>query len=376
MPSDTRFPLFAVYPQLEDSLPRLAFSQRASPVARLTGLGERIGGDLWIKNDGLYGSLYGGNKPRKLEFILADALHKGASTVLTYGAIGTNHGLATALYGQQCGLRVVLLLTYQTPTEDTTRQLCHIQEAGATLHYTRSLPATVALTPYFLLRYSDGRPWRRPYLVLPGASSPLGCLGYVNAALELADQVRTGELPEPERIVAPLASAGTAAGLLLGLRLSGLGSRLVGVAVTRAPTATATAVARLANAAADLLRRRGAAASMPRLRSSDIEVVRGWLGAGYAKPSAAGKEARMVLLETEGLALDHVYTAKTMAALIGLRRSGKLGDGPVLYWHTYNAIPLPEPSPESYQHLPRALRELVSPAQAHYRPSPPSRRSP
>ncbi|HEU4758440.1 MAG TPA: pyridoxal-phosphate dependent enzyme [Dehalococcoidia bacterium] len=343
----------------------MALCEGPTPVARLAALEKQTGGEIWIKNDGLYGSLYGGNKPRKLEFILADALSGGGGTILTFGAVGTHHGLATALYGRQCGLRVVLLLTYQTPTEDTARHLCLMQEAGALLHYTRSLPETAVLAPYFLLRYSGRWLRQRPYLLWTGASTPLGCAGYVNGALELAEQVRQGQLPEPEHIVVPLASAGTAAGLLLGLRLAGLRSRLLGVAVTRAPTAGGSAVARLAASAARLLRARGAHIPELRLRASDIQVVREWLGDGYAKPSAAGEEARRLLAETEGLSLDPVYTAKTVAALMGLRRRGELGDGPVLYWHTYNALPLPDPDPATRERLPRAFRRFLQPPQPH-----------
>lgn len=309
-----------------------------------------------MKNDGLYGTLYGGNKPRKLEFILGDALSKGASTILTFGALGSNHGLATALYGRQLGLRVVLLLTYQAPVEGVSRQLHWMQQAGATLYYTRSLPLTAILTPYLLLRYRTGRPRRWPYLIWPGASSPLGCLGYVNAALELAHQVEAGELPEPASVVVPLASAGTAAGLLLGLRLAGLGAQLVAVAVTRAPTAGAVAVARLARASAALLRRRGVS-SLPEVGPSDITVVHGWKGRGYGQPTVEGEQARAILAETEGIVLESTYTAKAVAAMLAMLRDGGPLQGPLLYWHTYNALPLPlaEPGPGNHLQLPRSL---------------------
>lgn len=353
--------MFARFPELEASLPRLALGEGPSPVTSLRELGRRIGGELWIKNDGLYGTVYGGNKPRKLEFILADALRKGARTLITFGALGTNHGLATALYGRQLGLRVILLLTYQEPLDEVGRKLCWMQAAGAHLHYTRSLPQTVLLTPLFMLRHAQRRPLRWPYLLWPGGSTPLGCLGYVNAALELAEQVRESLLPEPRAIVVPLASAGTAAGLALGLRICGLNSRLLAVPVTRAPTASAPAVARLANAAARLLRRRGAALRAGPVRASDIDIVRGWQGRGYGRPTAEGEEAKALLAETEGLALESTYTAKAAAALLALVRSGRLAQGPVLYWHTYNAIPppLPEPSREDYRRLPAALRNLL-----------------
>jgi len=321
-------------------------------------LEKRLGsGQLWIKNDGLYGRLYGGNKPRKLELILADARAKRADVIITGGALGTNHGLATALYGMALGFRVILLLTYELPTPEAARNLCWMQSAGAELQYAGSIPQAFLMAPLYALRQRMGRPGRAPYLLGPGASTPLGALGYVNAALELAQQVSEGLLPEPEAVYVPLGSAGTAAGLLLGLRIAGLRSRLVAVAVTRAPTAWGFSVARLANASARLLERR-AGGKTPRVKASDITVDRRWLGGGFGKPLPAGQEAMSVLEETEGLKLEPVYTAKTMAALIGAAREGSL-PRTVLYWHTYNAVAsAPAFGPADCDKLPPALRRL------------------
>ena len=220
---------------------------------------QHAGGvEVWLKNDGLYGTLYGGNKPRKLEFVLPRAIARGSRTVITTGPLGTHHGLATALYGRELGLKVALLLTYQQPNEHVLRQLCRMERAGAEMHYTGSGPWMVASTPYYALRYLRRDGGRRPYLLGPGGSTPLGAAGYVNAGLELAAQVREGLLPEPKAIVLPVGSGGTAAGLALGLGIAGLQSKVVGVAVTRAPTTWAITVKRLAIETASLLRKRGA----------------------------------------------------------------------------------------------------------------------
>ncbi len=335
-------PLFHRFPELQGSLPKIRLAPGPSPVARLSTLSRHLGdADIWIKNDGLYGTVYGGNKPRTLEFVLADVLRRGATTILTTGGIRTNHGLATALYGAQVGLNVVLLLTYEQPDDATRQQLAQMQAAGARLHYTRSLPYTAVLTPYFALRYRSAGSPRWPYLLSPGASTALGALGYVNAGLELAEQIRQGLLPEPETIVLPVGSGGTAAGLLLGLRIAGLNSRVLAVAVTRAPTAWPIAIRRLAAGTASLLRRRGVQAALPRVAAADLQVVRGWLAPGFGRPSRSGEEARKLLGETEGIEADPTYTGKTLAALIDLRHSLR---GRILYWHTYNAIPLPAPA--------------------------------
>lgn len=312
-----------------------------------------------MKNDGLYGRLYGGNKPRKLEMILADAAAKGAQVILTGGALGTNHGLATAIYGAQMGFRVVVLLTFEHPGPSTGRNLCWMRAAGAVLHYVRSIPQAFLKAPYYMQRYRDGASGRYPYPLWPGASTPLGSVGYVNAALELAEQIAEGQMPEPAAIFVPLGSAGTAAGLLLGLRLAGLRSRLIAVAVTRAPTAWATSVVRLANSTARLLERRGAP-SLPRFEAAEVEVVRRWLGKGFGWPSDEGARAQAMLAETEGLLLEPVYTAKTVAALIDIVGSGGVVN-PALYWHTYNAVAEPPPcTPEECMKLPPALRRFCA----------------
>ena len=354
--STPAFPLYAHYPQLATSLPRLPLSQGPSPVSELAGLG---GKGVWLKNDGLYGTVYGGNKPRKLEFILPDVRAKGASTIVTFGGLGTHHGLATALYARQQGLRTVLLLLDQPVDDYVRRQLCWFQQAGAILLHTATFRRTRLSVPLVLLRYADWRRRKLPYLLPGGGTTPLSTVGYVNAALELADQIAAGELPEPKTVVVALGSSGTAAGLALGLRLAGLGSRLVAVRIFPSQAMTSEAVARLANATADLMRQRGADLPSAGIEPSEITVASDWVGRGYGFPTPEGQRARTLLQEKHGLTLDLTYTAKAMAALLALREDGRL-EGPTLYWHTYNAIPepLPEPAPSDYRRLPRPFHRF------------------
>ena len=353
------FPLYARYPRLATSLPRLPLHQGPSPVAELTQLGGKA---VWIKNDGLYGTIYGGNKPRKLELILPDVRRTGATSIVTFGGLGTHHGLATALYARGQGLRTVLLLVDQPVDDVVRRALCWFQQAGAILHYTATARRTKLLALPFLLRYTDWRRRKLPYLLPPGGSTALSSVGYVNAALELADQVAAKELPEPKTVVVALGSAGTAAGLALGLRLAGLSSRLVAVRVSDILPLTSEAVARLANATAGLMRRRGADLPDIRVDPDAITVVSDWLGPGYGHPTPEGERARMLLQERHGLALDLTYTAKTMAALLALLEDGRL-EGPTLYWHTYNALPppFPQPGPDDYRRLPPAFHRFFEP---------------
>ena len=253
-------------------------------------------------------------------------------------------------------LKVALLLTYQQPNEHVLRQLCRMERAGAAMHYSGSGPWMVASTPYYALRYLRRDGGHRPYLLPPGGSTPLGAVGYVNAGLELAAQVREGLLPEPQAIVLPVGSGGTAAGLALGLGIAGLRSKVVGVAVTRAPTTWAITVKRLAIETASLLRKRGARDIQANL--ADVEVADEWLGVDTAVLRGRARR-RVRCWRRAWLRLDPTYTGKTMAALLAMCRRRELR-GSVLYWHTYDAItPKDErPAPRDYLRLPEEFRQF------------------
>jgi D-cysteine desulfhydrase len=176
--------------------------------------------------------------------------------------------------------------------------------------------------------------------VLPvGGSSPLGVLGYVEAALELAEQVAVGDLPAPAEVVVAAGSGGTAAGLAVGLGLAGLDARVTGVVVTDGLVSERSA-ARLVRRTAALLRKRGAGPDMG--TPAELRILEGYRGAGYGHPTPEGKLATE-LARRDGLALDPVYTAKAVAGLLGEARAGRLGAGPVLYLHTDGPRPAAEP---------------------------------
>jgi D-cysteine desulfhydrase len=337
--SATSLPLFAACPELEVSLPRVTLASGPSPVRRLSALEEHLGRpDLWLKNDGLLGTMYGGNKIRKLEFILADVLRRRFSTILTFGGTGSHHCLATALYARELGIRVAAVLVEQPETDEVRENLRQLEQAGARTVRAGGLSSAVVRAVWLNLRCMQlGLPPRPPYFLRPGGSTPVGCVGYVNAAFELADQVRQGLLPEPRTIVLPLGSNGTTAGLLLGLRLAELDASVIAVQVSDIPTVGAAGVARLANATARLLRRQGASIPPLSFGPHDLTVISDAQVRRYGHPTPKGEEAKDLLSRLEGLELDSTYTAKTVAALIERADLPQ----PLLYWHTLNAHPLP-----------------------------------
>ncbi len=313
------------FPALAETLPHLTLSGRPTPVRELPGLG------IWVKEDGRFGSGgWGGNKVRKLEWLIPDARRRGRRSILTFGGLGTNWGLATALYAREHGIETALALVDQPIDAHVTAQLARLDASGARIHRTHTKARTVAMLPWLLARNARGG--RPPYLLPAGGSSPVGVLGYVEAALEIAAQVEDGSLPEPAHVVVPVGTGGTTAGLALGFQLAGLRTRVVGVVVNDQLRLDAPVFARLARRAARLLERRGARLGELRLEPDMLDLTRDQIGPGYGHPTEVAAHAAALAAE-DGLALDPVYTAKAVAGLLALRDEGRFG-GPPLFVHT------------------------------------------
>jgi D-cysteine desulfhydrase len=325
-----RFPALA-------ALPRHPLTILPTPVAPLERLMRRAGvGPLWVKRDDVSGPLYGGNKPRKLEWLLGAAGARGRRAVITFGGIGTHHGLATALCARDAGMRAVLVLLPQPVTAHVRQCLLLQYASGAEMHLAGSV-AGVAATA--LMRCARGLVSGEPLAIIPtGGTSALGAIGYVNAALELAEQVRAGAMPEPAAIIVPLGSGGTVAGLALGCRLAGLQSRVVGVLVTDILPPSAARVARLARATLARLRRADPRLPPLSITSDDIVIETGYLGAGYGAPSEAGIAAAQAFADSEGIELEATYTAKALAALLDLAARPAWRGRPLLFWNTYSSV--------------------------------------
>lgn len=315
-------------PPLRRTLPHLELGRGPTPVRRLAALGETRA-DIWLKDESTFGDGgWGGNKVRKLEWLLPEVKRRGRKTILTFGGLGTNWGLATALYAGEQGIDTALALIDQPRDEHVEAQLRRLEVSGASLHFTRTKNRTIALAPWLVVRHSSGM--RPPYILPSGGSSALGTLGYVETAFEIADQVRRGELPRPGVAVTATGSGGTAAGLALGFALAGLPVRTIGVIVTEHLRLDEPAITRLAGRSAKLLRKRGAEFPEPNL---DLEMTGEWMGETYGAPTP-GAERAIELARADGLTLDPVYTAKAMAALLDKSKAGQLGEGPVLFLNT------------------------------------------
>lgn len=313
-------------------LPHVRLGAGPTPVRQLRGLD--LANEVWIKDEGTFGDgAWGGNKVRKLEWIIPEAHRRGRKTLFTVGGIGTHWGLAAALYGREHGLRTVLGLVDQPVDDHVREQLRRLRDSGAVLHRYPSVRRLKLAAPWILARHSSRG--RLPYYLPAGGSSPVGSLGYVETALEIADQVQRAELPEPATVVAAVGSGGTAAGLALGMRLAGLRTRVLGVVVNDSFRLDAVTISRLATRTAELLRSRGADVAIE-IGPGDLTASDHWMGETYGATTAAGTEALQLASRDEGLALEPVYTAKALAAV---RELGTSLDGPVLFLQTHGPRP-------------------------------------
>lgn len=291
------------------------------------------GAPVWVKDESTFGDGgWGGNKVRKLEWIIPEAHRRGVRTLFTVGGIGTHWGLAAALYGREHGLRTVLGLVDQPVDDHVREQLARLRASGAELHRYRT-PGRLRWAAPRLVARSALRDRRLPWYLPAGGSNEYGALAYVDTALELARQVETGELPEPATLVTAVGSGGTAAGLTLGLRLAGLRTRVFGVVVNDSFPLDAAMVTRLANRTADLLRSRGAALEIAPLEVDEVTMRADWLGRTYGDPTPASVAA-VADAAGHGLDLEPVYTGKALAAMRDAAGSSEMG-GPILWLNTH-----------------------------------------
>jgi 1-aminocyclopropane-1-carboxylate deaminase/D-cysteine desulfhydrase-like pyridoxal-dependent ACC family enzyme len=328
-------PLFSNYPELQKKIPWVKLGNWPTPVHRLENLGKSVGYEnLWIKRDDKTSDKYGGNKVRKLEFILADALRTKRRTIVTYGGLGTNHGLATTIYCKQVGLNTNLVLQNQPLTDHVQENLLLDNYYGANLVHAANQYDVVLKTLLYRI-FKNGY-----YFLPPGGSSPVGCLGFVNAALELKEQILAGQVPEPGYIFCPLGTAGTLAGLTIGCKLAGMQTEVIGVRVTDFSMSNSNLITHLANQTIARLCNDDAAIRKLHFISADIGITHDFFGEGYGCATPEGKEAMDMMWEMERIKLEVTYTAKALAAVLNFVRQRPPGNPPVLYWHTYNGVDL------------------------------------
>jgi 1-aminocyclopropane-1-carboxylate deaminase/D-cysteine desulfhydrase-like pyridoxal-dependent ACC family enzyme len=349
-------PLFETFPGLREPLPFVALASLPTPLQRMETLSAEVGADLWVKRDGLTHLVYGGNKIRKFEFVFGDLLRKGARVVMTGGGLGSHHTLATAVMARQFGLQAICCYYCQPIDEEVLRNLRLSAALDIEAHFCGDY---VGLALSFLRQWLRGlaRTGPPPYFIYPGAPGTLGVLGYVNAAFELRAQLEAMAEPEPEDIFVAVGSCGTMAGLMLGARLAGLNSRIVGVRIIEQDVANRTKIARMVTRAARYLRRCDPSVPAVRVEPDEVELLDGYLGDGYAHATDEARRAVALVAETENLPLETTYTGKAMAALLETAR--RQPGARLLFVDTFAEAPALQPA--DYRALPKAFWPIFDP---------------
>lgn len=317
--------------------PRIRLGQLPTPLEPMKRLTEALGGPrLWIKRDDCTGLSTGGNKTRKLEFLMADALRQKADSVLTQGATQSNHARQTAAAAAKLGLACHILLEDRTGFNDDPYRL------NGNVLLDRLHGATISARPggadmaAEMEKLADDlrAKGRKPYIIPGGGSNPVGALGYANCALELQSQF--GDLGlVPAAIVHGTGSAGTQAGLVAGLVALNSRVPVLGISVRAPKEKQEASVLALAKRTADYLDLGDI------MRPEHISANGDYVGGGYGIPTPGMVDAVRMLAELEGVLLDPVYSGKAMAGLIDLVRKGRFkADSDVIFLHTGGAAAL------------------------------------
>jgi 1-aminocyclopropane-1-carboxylate deaminase/D-cysteine desulfhydrase-like pyridoxal-dependent ACC family enzyme len=309
---------------IDQLAPREELLSGPTPVQEMWRLRTVLGGGprLLVKRDDAIPFGFGGNKVRKLEFVLPEALAANADTLVTLGGLQSNHARATAAAAAKLGLRCVLIINGARQERPSGNALLD-GLLGAEVEYIASRAERGAAIGRVMARlHSEGR---KPFMIPLGASTPTGALGFAAAIDEMIAQgVR------PDVIVHAGSSGGTQAGLLAGVTRNGLSTRVIAVSADDPASSVVSTVRNIVQA-------------IPGCASFDAEIVVDdtMVGEGYGIPTSASREAQELLARSEALFVDHTYTAKAAAALIAYARGGRFSsDETVLFWHTGGQVGL------------------------------------
>jgi D-cysteine desulfhydrase len=297
----TEPPIFEIAPRLA-RLPFCPIAHGPTPVHPLAGYGERV----WVKRDDLVSPIYGGNKVRRWEWLLADARARGKSHVFTVGGLGSTQVTSLTMHGEALGFRVSVVLFDQPHTAFVDEALACDEAHGAHVALGHGYARTAALSVREILR-------ERPYVIAPGASGPLANLAYVDAALELGRQVAAGLAPRPDAIVVACGSGGTAVGLAIGMRLLGWDTEVVAVRITDLAVSNPATLKLAELATLRRLEREGA--RIPGRTRARIRMEHRFVGEGYGFATPEAERGAAKYGELFGVPGEVTYSGKALAAL-------------------------------------------------------------
>lgn len=313
------------------ALPSIPLVTAPSPVEELTAFRRALGGGprLLIKRDDALTFAFGGNKVRKMQLVAADALERGADTLITSGGVQSNHARVTAAAAAKLGLRCILVANGEPPAKPSGNALLD-RLLGADVRYVADRPDRAPAMDAAAEELR--REGRKPYVIPIGASTPLGAAAFIGAVAEIRDQLPA----PPDVIVHSTSSGGTQAGLVAGCALSGLPTRVIGISADESSASLERDI-------------RGILAGMPpllglpsgRFDALEVAVDDRFVGGGYGVPTEASQEAIQLLARTEAIFLDPTYTSKAMAGLMARIHAREFRDDQtILFWHTGGQVAL------------------------------------
>jgi len=360
--------LFKHYKELHGKVPWTSIlTNIPTPIDRLRSLEnhfDNFQGEIYIKRDDICHNLYGGNKLRKFEFIFA-YIKKKRKAVMTFGGIGTNHGMACAIVSKMFNLKCHLFLIQQPLTWHVQRYLLLFDYFGAKLRYAKGY-GSIGLKALFFKIFHP-----KTFLILPGGSiifgkgNPLGVVGFINAAFELKEQIDKGIIPKPDALFVAGGTGGTSAGLIAGIKLLNLKIKVYIVCVTDERAINPKAIQNNANKALLYLQNIDDAVPKIQVKEDDFKIIYGYIGSGYGVKTKKSQDAVDLVMELEGknngFKLDTTYTGKTMAAMFDFIQNIENSRKKVLFWNTYNSNDLVKYLKEiefDYKRLPKKFHRF------------------
>ena len=348
------------FPRLADALPKLSLASVPTPVRRIdlevAGRARR----LWVKSDDATALPYGGNKVRKLEYLFGRIARgkrgRPLRAVATFGTVGSNHALATAIYARRLGYDALCFLAHQTRSAHAGHALrAHLSIGSELVPWVGDYRSRLAIQREHL--------WHRRTAVIPmGGSSWTGSLGFVDAGLELAAQIGSGALPAPHRIYLATGTMGSAAGLAVGLALARIDAEIHAVRVSPPSICSDDGLKRLMRKICAMLNRIEPAIDPAVLKHTNVILRQEFFGPGYAKSTPATDDAIAIAGDQAGLLLETTYTGKAMAAVIADSEFCARRRTRQLFWNTYSSAPLPNDDDANVGSLPDAFRRYVDSA--------------
>ena len=329
--------LSARFPAISDRLPRIELCTLPTRIDQYSLTCFERPAAVWVKHDDASGAVYGGNKVRKLEYLLGRVMARRYERVGTFGTVGSNHALATALYARHLGLEPLCFLSHQTRTPLAAKTLrAHLSNGSELVPFGGGYAER--------LRTLREHLWQRRTAIVPmGGSSWLGTLGFVNAGLELAEQMGSGRTPTFDRVYMATGTMGSAAGVAIGLALAGATTELHAVRVSHETIASPHGFSQLVAKTCSMLTR--VADSFPSDTPARVRVAwhHDYFAPGYARGNEKTERALSVAAADIGLTLEHTYTGKAFAAVLD-HLADRLTPGHVLFWNTYHSAEPPNAS--------------------------------